>query len=92
MPLASVAASSALLIVEVADSSLAYDLGRKAGIYARLGLPELWVIDARSLVTTMHRGPVSSGYTETHKAGPSEMLQPEQAPQLAVALAALGLT
>ena len=35
MPLANVTASSALLIVEVADLSLAYDLGRKAGIYAR---------------------------------------------------------
>ena len=75
----------------MADSSLAYDLGRKAGIYARLGLQELWVIDAKSLVTTIHRGPVSSGYTDTHRAEPSALLSPMQAPLLAVSLAALGL-
>jgi Uma2 family endonuclease len=92
IPLASVTASSALLIVEVADSSLAYDLGRKAGIYARLGLQELWVIDAKSLVTTIHRDPVSSGYTDTHRAEPGTLLSPMQAPFLAVSLATLGLT
>lgn len=91
IPLASVTASSALLIVEVADSSLGYDLGRKAGIYARLGLLELWVIDAKSLVTTIHRDPASSGYTNTHKAEPTALLCPMQAPLLAVSLAALGL-
>ena len=91
IPLASVTASSALLIVEVADSSLGYDLGRKAGIYARLGLQELWVIDAKSLVTTIHCDPASSGYTNTHKVEPSALLCPMQAPLLAVSLAALGL-
>ena len=91
IPLASVTARFALLIVEVADSSLAYDLCRKAGIYARLGLQELWVIDAKSLVTTIHRDPTSSGYVGTHKTEPSALLSPMQAPLLAVSLAALGL-
>ena len=36
--------------VEVADSSIGYDLGIKAPTYARLGLPEYWVINARTLV------------------------------------------
>jgi Uma2 family endonuclease len=91
MPLASVAASSALLIVEVADSSLAYDLGRKAGIYARLGLPELWVIDARSLVTTIHREPEPAGYSKPREAGPTELLEPLLASHVAVRLGDLGL-
>jgi Uma2 family endonuclease len=91
MPLANVTASSALLIVEVADSSLAYDLGRKAGIYARLGLPELWVIDARSLVTTIHRDPASAGYSKPREANPTELLEPLLAPHLAVRLGDLGL-
>jgi Uma2 family endonuclease len=65
IPLKDVTASSALLIVEVADTSLAYDLGRKAGIYARLGLRELWVVNAVTLATTIHRGPDPTGYTET---------------------------
>jgi Uma2 family endonuclease len=92
VPLESVTAAVALLIVEVADTSLGYDLGRKVGIYARLGLQELWVVEANPLVTTIHRDPGPSGYADTRKVGPSAMLQPAQAPQLAVSLAALGLT
>jgi hypothetical protein len=49
------------------------------------------VIDAKSLVTTIHRDPTSSGYTDTHKTEPSALLSPMQAPLLAVSLAALGL-
>ena len=65
IPLKDVTASSALLVVEVADSSLGYDLGSKAEAYARLGLPELWVINANTLVTTIHRKPGQSGYADT---------------------------
>ncbi|MFM8805701.1 MAG: Uma2 family endonuclease, partial [Planctomycetia bacterium] len=35
-----------LLVIEVADTSLAYDLGTKVPLYARHGIPEVWVIDA----------------------------------------------
>jgi Uma2 family endonuclease len=90
--LENVTAASALLIVEVADSSLGYDLGIKAVAYARLGLPELWVIDARALVTTIHRTPEAAGYAFRRKAGPGELLEPLHAPRLAVRLADLGLT
>jgi Uma2 family endonuclease len=87
-----VTAASALLIVEVADSSLGYDLGAKAIAYARLGLPELWVINANTLVTTIHRQPSQSGYADTSKAGPTERLEPLLAPQLAVLLVDLSLS
>jgi Uma2 family endonuclease len=32
-----------LLVIEVADTSLAYDLGTKAPLYAWHGIPEAWV-------------------------------------------------
>lgn len=35
----------ALLVIEVADSTLAYDVRTKAPLYARSGVPEYWVID-----------------------------------------------
>ena len=38
-------ADSVRLIVEVSDSSVAYDLGDKLGIYARADIPEYWVVD-----------------------------------------------
>ena len=92
IPLKEVTAASALLIVEVADTSLRYDLQTKAPAYARLGLPEYWVIDAVSLVTSIHRNPGPDGYPPPRRAGPGELLEPLLAPQLAVRLADLGLT
>ncbi len=40
------AADKVLLVVEIADSSLEYDMGRKACLYASFGVRELWVVDA----------------------------------------------
>ena len=34
------------LAVEISDSTLTNDLGRKAQLYARCGVPEYWVVDA----------------------------------------------
>jgi Uma2 family endonuclease len=39
------AGSKPLLVVEVAESSLRYDLGTKASLYAEAGVPEYWVLD-----------------------------------------------
>jgi Uma2 family endonuclease len=52
------------LIVEVAESSLAYDLGVKVPLYARHGIPEVWVIDAATLTTHRFREPRPDGYAE----------------------------
>jgi Uma2 family endonuclease len=35
------------LVVEVADSSAAFDLSRKAALYANAGVPEYWVVDLK---------------------------------------------
>jgi Uma2 family endonuclease len=86
-----ITAATCLLIVEVADTSLGYDLGVKAPTYARLGLPEYWVINARSLVTSIHGEPGPSGYAPPREAVPTERIAPLSAPQLAVRLADLGL-
>jgi Uma2 family endonuclease len=62
--------SAVLLAVEVADSSLAFDLGRKARVYASEGVRELWVIDARGMVLIRHLAPTPDGYAtiSTHAA------------------------
>jgi Uma2 family endonuclease len=87
-----ITAATSLLIVEVADTSVGYDLGVKAPTYARLGLPEYWVINARTLVTSIHRNPGPSGYPAPREARPDEQTAPLSAPQLAVRLADLGLS
>jgi Uma2 family endonuclease len=51
----------ALLVIEVGDTTLKSDLTAKAALYARHGVRELWVIDAESLVTHVHREPAEDG-------------------------------
>lgn len=84
-------AETARLVVEVADSSLGYDLGRKAGLYASFGIAELWVIDAVRLVTHMHREPAGDRYRSVVTLPKGERLVPFAAPALAVTLGELEL-
>lgn len=84
-------AATARLVVEIADSSLGYDLGRKAGLYAGFGIAELWVIDAVRLHTHVHREPAAAGYRSLVECPPDQRLVPQMAPELAMTLAELEL-
>jgi Uma2 family endonuclease len=84
-------AGTASLVVEIAESSLGYDLGRKAGLYAGFGIAELWVIDAVRLVTHIHRDPGPPGYGAVVASAPDQRLVPQVAPALAVVLSQLDL-
>ena len=58
-----------LLVIEVADTSLAYDLEVKVPLYARHGIPEIWVIEAATRRTHVFRKLLvgesqTSGYAE----------------------------
>lgn len=55
-------AAAVKLIVEVSDSSLADDLGEKLVDYARGGLAEYWVADAKGRLLLRHCGPQADGY------------------------------
>lgn len=80
-----------LLAIEISDTSLTYDLGRKIGVYAAYGIPEVWVIDANSLVTRVHRALGAEGYHEMFDASPAHQIAAARAPSVAMCLAALGL-
>ena len=54
MKLESVKAPDVLLAIEVSASTLAYDRGLKAQLYAKYGLQELWVIDVATRRTFVH--------------------------------------
>ena len=82
-------AETARLVVELADSSLNYDLGRKACLYAGFGIAELWVIDAVKLTTRIHRRPSPGGYGSTTDLAADHALVPAVSPALAVTLADL---
>ena len=69
-------ADNALLVVEIADSSLRYDTGRKAALYASFGIRELWVIDAVRLTTRVLREPAADGYRDARDFTASDPLVP----------------
>ncbi len=57
-------AESVRLIVEVSDSSAAYDLGDKLAIYARAGIPEYWVVDLPGRTLHQFWNPVDDTYSD----------------------------
>lgn len=65
---------SALFVIEVADSSLAIDLGRKSRIYAAAGVAEYWVIDAEAGHVHVHTEPAAEGYAQIRRHGPDDVL------------------
>lgn len=73
--------SQVLLAVEVADSSLDYDLRRKPLIYAEYGVRELWVIDAARRSVHVHIGPGPGGYAWIAVRQATERLEPTEAPR-----------
>ncbi|KIX84389.1 Uma2 family endonuclease [Thermus filiformis] len=64
----------ALLVVEVADTSLRYDLGVKLPLYAKAGVPEVWVVDLEGQRVLVHRRPEGGGYREVEALGPGARL------------------
>jgi Uma2 family endonuclease len=52
-----------LLAIEVADTTLRFDLTIKARLYARYRIPELWVVDVEGQVLLRHLDPTDQGYS-----------------------------
>jgi Uma2 family endonuclease len=63
--------SEILLLIEVSDSSLAYDRDRKAPYYARVGIRECWIVDLTHEEVLVLRSPAPTGYQaiEPRRAG-----------------------
>lgn len=85
------APETARLVVEISDTSLSYDIGRKARIYASFGIAEMWVVNALTRATRIHRAPVEGGYDDVADRAPEDRLVPGCTPSLAVSLSRLEL-
>ncbi|MBX3168922.1 MAG: Uma2 family endonuclease [Candidatus Eremiobacteraeota bacterium] len=56
--------TEAILLVEVSDSSLAFDRIKKARLYGRAGFPEYWIVNLRERSLIVHKQPYENGYQE----------------------------
>jgi len=72
----------ALLLVEVSDTSLAHDRGRKLHLYARDGVPEVWIVNRRADAIEVFRVPSPEGYREATRVRRGEELAPAAFPDL----------
>ena len=82
--------SDVLLAIEVAASSMSYDRGPKARIYARHGVGELWVIDAATRATWVHKRPQADGRWGSVEQVPGDRpLSPSALPDITVRMADL---
>ena len=54
------------LVVEIAETSLARDLGVKRRKYAEAGIPTYWVVDGSRSVVHVHAEPIDGDYVDIH--------------------------
>ncbi|HMV50438.1 MAG TPA: Uma2 family endonuclease [Blastocatellia bacterium] len=56
--------TTAALVVEVSDSSLAYDRNEKAGLYAKSGIKDYWIINLPDRQVEVYRRPIADNAAE----------------------------
>jgi Uma2 family endonuclease len=70
-----------VLIVEVSDTTLAFDRARKIPAYARNGINEYWILNLRDRVLEVHRNPVSESYRQRLVLAEEDSVSPLGAPE-----------
>ena len=72
---------SALLVVEVSDTTLSLDRDRKRAVYARAGIREYWIVNLAERCLEVYRDPVASPgqaglYRSSQKLAPADSIAP----------------
>lgn len=75
-----------LLLVEVSESSLAYDRDVKLPLYARAGIPEVWLVALLPQVVEVYRAPNEDGYGEKRTLRRGEFIAPIHLPDAELAI------
>jgi Uma2 family endonuclease len=79
----------AVLVVEVAESSLETDRREKARLYARAGFADYWIVNLIDRRVEVHRDPTPAGYRRVVSFGAGDELAPLAAPTARIDVAAL---
>lgn len=79
--------AEALLLIEVSESSLSHDRGRKLAAYARNAVPEYWLIDLHAEKLQVYREPQGDAYSSVQILSRGDTVSPLHAPNAAIAVA-----
>ena len=71
----------AFFVIEVADTSLLHDLNRKLPIYAKAGVPEVWIEDLRAGAILVYRDPGPEGYATASSFHRGDLIFPSAFPE-----------
>ena len=82
-------ASDVYLIIEVSDTTLSYDRGRKRRLYARGGIPEYWIMDTSGRRILRYAGLESGEYQLVAQFVPGDTLDSLTLPAIRLSVAAL---
>ena len=82
-------ALDALLVVEIADSSVAYDRKVKSHLYARHEIREFWLLDLPGKVLEIYRRPGPDGYREVRRLRRGDSIALEAFPDVVFAVSDL---
>jgi Uma2 family endonuclease len=78
-----------LLVIEVADTSLARDRGLKARLYAEAGIADYWIVNLPEQCIEVRRDPQGSSYRTLVVLRPGDEARPLAFPQIALAVSRL---
>ena len=82
-------ATDVLLIVEIADTSVAYDRDIKLPAYARSAVPEVWIVDLPAETVEVHVELVSGVYRNERSHRRGEFITPLHFPDLSIEVASI---
>ena len=79
--------SEAYLIVEVSESSLAFDRGKKLRLYASCAVPEYWIVNLPERCIEVYTGPSPGAYARVERYERGQSIRLVAFPDLAFAVA-----
>ena len=81
--------SQALLLVEVSESTLSHDRGRKLAAYARNEMSEYWILDLKAARLEVYRDPSGPEYLSKTVLAADDTVSPLHAPDAVIAISDL---
>lgn len=76
-----------MLAIEVANTGLDYDRTIKLALYAKSGIPEVWIVNLLARDVEVYRVPSADGYASCTRAGPADTLSMAAMPGVVIPVA-----